>query len=334
MTTDDKQVKFTRQKPTVIPSSPSKANDGMDNRQEENTKSGPSNQHMLPKYRDRKQYLLKLSYVPVTICVVAFARAAFYRLIQYHPAACRRFGWYSSSSGEFTCDHKPLDFHAKSALIWLATFAIQVVLLAAGGRLASYHKYIGRIGMIGAFVNAGGMFWLAVHDLRYPMKDTDRPSDFTPFMFLVAVKLTLCLSLSLRALLQKPERDIERHMIWMFRGFITSFTTPVIRFYPLVLRTIAGQDCFEMHRDKMVMGAMFVSEICSAFIYYLAQKNTQPTFWDTFMKLQGLTLVFASLKELRFVAEHGTFIAGMAQCAWHSVHDSVHDHLVLGEENQ
>ncbi|KAG7355048.1 hypothetical protein IV203_004404 [Nitzschia inconspicua] len=180
--------------------------------------------------------------------------------------------------GEFTCDHKPLDFHAKFALRWLTTFAIQVGLLTVGRKIASYHKYFGRLGMIGAFGNAGGMFWLAIYDLLYPMKNTDRPSDFTPFMFLVAVKLTLCLSFSLHALLQKQQQDIEQHMIWMFRGFITSFTTPVIRFYPMVLRKIAGKECFDMHRDKMVMGAMFVSELCSVVIITWLKRRRSPNF--------------------------------------------------------
>jgi hypothetical protein len=156
------------------------------------------------------------------------------------------------------------------------------------------------------------------------MEGTDRPSDFTPFMFLVAFKLTLCLSFSLKALIKDKQgnRDIEQHMIWMFRGFITSFTTPVIRFYPLVLRLLAGQHCFEEHRHKMVMGAMFVSEVCSAFIYTLAQRKTQPKFWDNFMVLQAMTFAIATLKELRFATDHGLFISGMAQCAYNEQFNS------------
>ncbi|KAG7359094.1 hypothetical protein IV203_015683 [Nitzschia inconspicua] len=323
MTKFNKEVTFSKRKPTVIrPLLVDDARNDDDGIVEHQMKVEASNPDMLPKHRERKLYLLKLSYIPVAICVIAFARSAFYRLIRYHPDNCRRFGWYTSSSGEFTCDHKPLDFHAKFALLWLTIFAIQVGLLTVGGKIASYHKYFGRLGMIGAFGNAGGMFWLAIYDLLYPMKDTDRPSDFTPFMFLVAVKLTLCLFFSLHALLQKPQRDIEQHMIWMFRGFITSFTTPVIRFYPMVLRKIAGKECFDMHRDKMVMGAMFVSELCSVVIYYMAQKKTQTKFWDTFMKLQVLTFAFVTLKELVFAAKHGTFISGMAQCTLDRLCDS------------
>jgi hypothetical protein len=83
-------------------------------------------------------------------------------------------------------------------------------------------------------------------------------------------------------------------------------------FQPLILLRLAGHDCFEENRHKIVMGAMPVNEVCSVTVYYLGQKRTQPKFWDTFMKLQVLTLVFATLKEMRFASEPGTFISGMA----------------------
>lgn len=269
------------------------------------------NPAMIPKHRDRKNYLLALSGLPVLICVIAFARSAVYR-VTYKPEECKSFGWYSSSSGEFQCDYKPLDLHATFALAWLALFATQVCLLAFGK--PAWHRRVGRIGLLIAFSNAAGMLWLAFQDTVNPMERTDRPPDFTPFMFLVAFKLTACLILSVWCIYSK-ERDVEGHMLWMFRGFITSFTTPVIRFYPLVLRLVAGDECFDEHRDKFVMGAMFVAEATCVLMYTMAQRKTQPVFWDTFMKLQMVTMVFATLKELRFASTHGLFIKGMMECA-------------------
>lgn len=265
--------------------------------------------YYLEKHRDRRNFLLKLSYVPVVVCVLAFARSAFYR-ITYNPPECQSFGWFSSSSGEFQCDHKPLDFHAICALLWLGIYACQVVFLSLGWN--SWHKAFGKLGFIGAFVNAGGMFWLAIHDYLHPMEKTDRPADFTPFMFLVAFKLTACLIMSWLAV---TEHQYENHFLWMFRGFITSFTTPVIRFYPAVLRHLAGQECFQQNRDKFVMGAMFVSEVVCVVLYSLAQKRCRKQFWDVFMKLQLLTFAFSLFNEVRFAETHGVFFWGMAQCA-------------------
>jgi hypothetical protein len=273
---------------------------------------GQPNFRYLEKHRDRKNFLLQLSYTPILICVLAFARSAFYR-ITYNPPECSKFGWFSSSSGEFTCDHKPLDFHATLALAWLSVFSIQVGLMVFGqNRL---HKLFGKTGFSIAFANAAGMFWLAIHDTLHPMKTTDRPPDFTPFMFLVAAKLTLCLIFSVQAIMSKNNRDVENHFLWIFRGFITSFTTPVIRFYPAVLRHLAGRDCFEQHREKFVMGAMFVSELTCVILYSLAQVKTRKKFWDLFIKLQVLTFVTAAVKEFQFAGEHGLFISGMVQCA-------------------
>ena len=250
--------------------------------------------------------------MPILICILAFARSAYYR-VTYKPPECQSFGWFSSSSGEFQCDHKPLDLHASLALIWLAIFSTQVVLLYAGFNQA--HRLFGKLGFVGAFANALGMFWLAIQEAFYnPMERTDRPSDFTPFMFLVAVKLTVCLGFAVAAVMDSNNRNIEEHMLWIYRGFITSFTTPVIRFYPAVLRHLIGDDCFQDNRDKFVMGAMFVSELVCAIVYSMVQLRTRKVFWDVFMKVQALTFVAALVKEVEFVARNGTFVGGMVMC--------------------
>jgi hypothetical protein len=271
----------------------------------------PSPTWYYTKHQDRKNFILEFSYGPILVCVLAFARSAWYRLT-VTPEQCHSFGWFSSSSGEFQCDHKPLDWHASFALGWLATFSLQVLFLSTNTN--TLHKVFGKfLGLIIAFGNASGMLYFAVYDYLYPMEKTDRPADFTPFMFLVACKYSICLGLATKTILSK-DRDVEKHMLWMYRAFITSFTTPVIRFYPAVLRHLAGTDCFQEHREKFVMGAMFVSEIVCVVLYTLVQLRTQTKFWDTFMKLQVLTLGFATLKELQFASIHGAFLTGMVEC--------------------
>ena len=265
--------------------------------------------------------LLRLSYVPILVCVIAFARAAVYRLhgtIQREKGGCQRYGWYSSSSAEFQCDHKPLDIHATLALLWLAVYATQVLLLATDNH--AWHRRLGRLGLVVAILNCTGMFLLAVAELHpdTAMSQTDRPDDFTPFMFLVATKVSICVGLSIVSLYGKSKgRDLEGHKLWMFRAFLSSFTTPVIRFYPLVLRLLAGTDCFQQNREKFVMGSMFVSELVCVVVYTMAQRQTRPRekFWDLFMKLQVVTFIAALGKEMMFASAHGMFIIGMAQCA-------------------
>lgn len=277
----------------------------------ESTHSFPSSSSgaFLKKHHDRRHYVVQLSLGPVLICVISFAKAAFYRIVPPTTSDCTEFGWYSSSSGETQCDYKPLDYHAALALMWLATYAIQVSLIATGRQ--NIHKITGKVGFIVALANAAGMFYLAIQDTINPMPKTDRPPDFTPFMFLVATKVTICLLVSLMKI---RSQDVEGHILWIYRGFVSSFTTPVIRFYPLLLRMLAGQDCFDRNRTKFVMGAMFVSELVCIVLYTMVQRKTQKIFWDAFMKIQAVTFLIALVKDVKFASENGFFVTGMIQC--------------------
>ena len=238
------------------------------------------------------------------------------RPFSYHDNTCKQFGWYNSGNGSFACDHKPLNFHAITALIWLLIFAIQVGLLVAlptkiSGKI---HKYFGRLGMIGAFISAGGMFGLALHDVFHPMENSDRPSNFTPVMFVTGLKIVICLVMSTYAIMKK-NRNIDQHMIWIFRAFISSFGPPVMRVYPLILRRILdGEECFEANRHKGVMGAMFVSQITGSILFFIAQRYTQTKFWDGFIMFQTVAVIFSLCQEFIFASEHGTFLGGMIQC--------------------
>jgi hypothetical protein len=185
-------------------------------------------------------------------------------------------------------------------------------LLLAGK--SSWHRAIGKLCLVGGYGNAVGVFWFAYQEMINPMEKTDRPPDFTVFMLVAGFKMTLCLVLSTYSILKK-DRDFEGHMLWMYRGFLTSFTAPVIRFYPTVLRLLAGDDCFDENRHKFILGSMFVAELASCIMYTLMQRKTQPVFWDIFMKVQSVIFLSALVKEIRLYSTHGMFVTGMVGCA-------------------
>lgn len=298
------------------------------------------NPHMFQTLRQRKDFLLILSYVPVVICFIAFGFSAIFRFIRTteettetetvtatvsssssssfsykNPTMkCKRYGWYNSSSAKVSCDHKALDIHAISALAWLFIYAIQVVLLTF--RKGKWHRYFGYLGAIGAFANAGGMFWYTIDNIVNPMKNTNRPKDFTPFMIFVGAEIAVCIWLSFHALFWKAKkRDIDQHMIWIFRAFMISFSTPLMRFYPLVVRLMFGWECFEAHKHKFVMESMFVAAAVCTSLQVLAQRYTQRKFFDMFLIVQFAFFFVATAKEITYAWGHGSFIVGMVQCA-------------------
>ena len=257
----------------------------------------------------RKDYILKLSVIPIVVCFIAFTRSTIYRLTRV-PEGCKSFGWYSSSSAESSCDHKPLDWHASLAILWLITFTLQVFSLM--GKLNWFHKFFGKFGLVFAVFNVLGMLYLSVYDLLYPMEKTDRPKVFSIFMFITAIKIGNALRKSMVAL---QKHDYDAHMIWMFRAFITSFTTPVIRFYPLVLRSLAGDDCFHENRHLFVMGSMFAAEILCTIMYILSQRYTQKVFMDRFMQTQIVVALLVGFAEFYWVQDHSLFLVAMTKCA-------------------
>jgi hypothetical protein len=281
--------------------------------EEKNNEIIKSNEYVqssrLKTLNERKNYLLRLSIIPIVVCFIAFTRATIYRLILI-PKECLGFGWYSSSSAEFSCDHRPLDFHAVLAVIWLLTFTFQTLSLM--GNFNWFHRKLGSIGYPLAAFNVLAMLYLSMYDLLYPMEKTDRPKIFSIFMFLTAVKIGSALR---NAYIAIQNKQIDDHMIWMFRSFITSFTTPVIRFYPLVLRKIAGDDCFQENRELFVMGSMYVAEMSCLTMYVMAQRKTQKVFLDSFMKSQIMVAVLVGAAELYWVQNHNLFLTGMLSCA-------------------
>lgn len=234
-------------------------------------------------------------------------------LYQNPTMKCKRFGWYASGSAKVSCDHKALDIHGVSALGWLTVYAIQIVLLAI--HKGKWHKYFGYLGAIVAFINVGGIFWFTIDSIVNPMKETNRPKDFTPFMILIGVEVATCIWMSFYALFIKAKKDIDQHMIWICRAFMISFTTPIMRFYPLIVRLVFGWGCFEAHKKKFVIEAGFVSGVTCFILHFLTQRYTQRKFFDIFMVVQILFLFPVTTKQITYSSEHGSFLVGMVQCA-------------------
>ena len=294
------------------------------------TTAAASNPHMLPTLQQRKNFLLKMSYMPVAVCFISFGKAAVNRILSFHNNKCQKFGWYSSANGDVICDHKLMDFHAITALMWLAIFVIQVLVLI--WKKPKWHKYFGRLGMVGAFVTVGGMFWIAIQDMFHPIEDTDRPPHFTKFMVIVAATMMIFLIMSTYALMKK-KRDIDQHMIWIFRSFVTSFSTPMVRLYPLLLRVALGQSCLDMNRHRIAIESVFVSKLTIVLVYVIAQRYTQPKFWDMYMKFQFVTMMLSIFENFRYASEHGSFLSGMVQCALQQQQQHSDDMIVDGDSN-
>ena len=260
-----------------------------------------------PSHSKRLDKLAKLSLVPALVCFLAFTRSIIYRfsgragtfvgfgntLIKLENQ-CKRFGWLNNSVFEVVCDHRPLDIHALAAIAWLSIFTIQVLLIAfrrMNGMFQISHKTIGYVGFAIALTNIVGMFQLATYDFFYPMESkAGRPPAFTPFMWYVAFSTLQSTKLSWDALKVK---DIDMHALWMFRAFITTFSTPMIRFYPLVLRYLLGTECIRVNADRLVIGATTVSVAVCDLLHWKANQIYLKKPFDNFMisKMKFLVLL-------------------------------------------
>ena len=120
---------------------------------------------------------------------------------------------------------------------------------------------------------------------------------------------------------EKMRKLNKRSVFREHSGFLQSkferklFFRPIIRFYPMILRYLAGDDCFQENRGRFVMGAVTVSEITITILFSIAQRYTQPVFWSRFMIFQTVLCTLIVIYCVAFGWEHGFFIFGMAQCA-------------------
>jgi len=263
-------------------------------------------------------YLTNLSLMPCLICYLAFTRSIVYRFFwrpseyQGQDMTCPRFGWLNNASVRMTCDNRPLDIHATLALTWLTLFTVQTILRKFQFNTA--HKLIGKYLGWTTVVNVFGMLQLALYDIFSPMV-TERPPVFTPFMFMTAVIVFWCLYESWQGLRQRP-MDFDRHGLWMVRAFLMSFTTPVIRFYPILLRYIFSTPCIksEMALDTWVIGSMTVASTLTLYLFWLANKACLDDPVDLFLKGFIAFEIGAVIIDLYQTLTKGTFIGHMYKC--------------------
>merc|ERR1712048_689213 len=99
--------------------------------------------------------------------------------------------------------------------------------------------------------------------------------------------------------LKKKEYDV--HALWMFRAFVETFSTPVIRFYPLVLRYWFGTECVKLNDEKVVIAAATIALTMVTFYHYQANKMFFKQPIDSFMKVALMKLFVLLLVEARNV---------------------------------
>jgi hypothetical protein len=272
----------------------------------------------LPSLKDRINYLTNLSLTPCLICYLAFTRSAIYRFIstpdeyQGVDLKCSKFGWLNNASVRMTCNNRPLDIHATLAMMWLTLFTIQT--LAIKFKFHKMHKFVGKYLGIVALINVVGMLQMSVYDIFVPMV-TERPKIFTPFMFMTAWIVLGCLYMSNKGLSATP-RNIDQHILWMVRAFLMSFTTPVIRFYPIVMRYIFSTECIKQKEalDTWVIGSMTVASTGTLYLFWLANKACLKEPVDLFLKGFIAFEVCCIVIDLQQTATRGVFFWHMYTC--------------------
>ena len=284
----------------------------------------------LPTKDQRINYLVNVSIMPCLICFLAFTRSVIWRFFKEPPPVfegvdmtCSKFGWLNNASIRMTCNNRPLDIHATLAFLWLTLYTVQTMFQKFGMKKA--HRVVGKFGFILAILNVFGMVLLATYDIFYPM-ETERPPEFTWFMFMTAAIILYCI---IRSLLyvnfvpnlitsKKYPRDVEKHALWMCRAFLMSFTTPVIRFYPLILRYIFSTECIKKEESltTWVLGSMIVASTLTLVIFWLVNRNLmenkEPVDWFFmgFVGFEVMAIIIYMLQSFR----DGIFIVHMAEC--------------------
>jgi len=281
----------------------------------------------LKNVQDRLNVLCNLSLFPVAVCFLAFTRPVIYRLSgglkggdfvdvgsgnKEHVSIgqpCKRFGWINNAQFTVTCDNRSLDIHAVLACVWLVLFSVQIFAIKYNFR--GFHKQVGKFGMPIAFLNAFGMMQFAAYDFFFPMEYTSRPAVFTPFMWFLSVEMILYLKESYMAL---QKHDIGMHSLWMYRAFVKSFSTPVMRFYPMALRYAFGTECANLNKHKGVFAAMTVAAVFISALSYIANLYCLKQPMDKFMRTTFIKTAVTILVEVILAANSGSFIYGMFKC--------------------
>lgn len=300
------------------------------------------NPFRLTTQKARLDALCTLALFPVVVCFAAFTRPVIYRITGgLHGGTfkdvlhkgnenvdvgqpCKRQGWLNNAMFVVTCDNTSLDIHSVLAVTWLFLFTMQIFFIKYNFR--GFHKAVGKYGMPIAFVNALGMMQFAAYDFFYPMEYTTRPAAFTPFMWFLSVEMILYLKSSYDAL---QNHDITMHSLWMYRAFCKSFSTPVMRFYPMVLRYFFGTQCAALNGEKAVFAAMTVAAFFISGLSYIANLLVLEQPMDKFMKTTFIKSGVTLLIDLIFASSKGMFITGMYTC-WKVGPENFHPSMAFG----
>mmetsp|Transcript_44614 Transcript_44614/g.94941 ORF Transcript_44614/g.94941 Transcript_44614/m.94941 type:complete len:300 (+) Transcript_44614:153-1052(+) len=284
------------------------------------------NPHRIPTLKGRLDVLCNLLLAPVTICLMLFTRPVLYRLfgVGLHfvdilnnrkwdvvIAQCKGYGWINQATLKVTCEHRPLDVHAILAMVWIGVFGFQLVTIKLNFR--RFHKMAGQAGFALASMNTLGSLFLVMHLALYPIETaSNKPLLFAPFMWFVAMDMLFCLKRGYDAI---GKHDIDEHSLWLYRAFMGSFTTPVLRFYPLVVRYIFGTECVRLNKPRLLIGAVFVGLSFLFGATYVANRKVLKEPFDGYLAVRLVVCLLGVVAESLFVKKHGgTFIQGVHEC--------------------
>jgi hypothetical protein len=128
--------------------------------------------------------------------------------------------------------------------------------------------------------------------------------------------------------LQATPRDLDQHILWIVRAFFVSFTTPIIRFYPIVLRHIFSTECVKQKEnlETSVIGATTVAVLFCTYLNWLANKAYLKEPVDLFFMFFSAFTTFVVVVDVQQTLTKGFFFWNMYKCHRDGISD-VRDEL-------
>jgi len=245
---------------------------------------------------------------------------------------CKQFGWYNNGTVNMACDKKALDIHATLALMWLFFFTIQAMAIRFGFK--KFHMIAGLYYFFPvAMINVFGMAIITGSEIGNA-KST-RPREFYPFMILTMILIIFCLFKSFLALFPQSagfERSVDNHTLWIVRAFLVSFTTPVMRLYPIAMRMLFSTACVRQQEslEVFLIASMTVSIVVTTYFAWLQNKAVLENPFDPWFKAVLLIFGFGFLVDIIQTVNKGYFFYHMIKCYRASDEDTVDFALVFG----
>jgi len=245
---------------------------------------------------------------------------------------CKQYGWYNNGTVNMECDKLSLDIHATLALMWLFFFTIQAFAIRFGFK--KFHMIAGLYYIFPvAFLNVFGMAIITGAEMS--TSKSTRPKEFYPFMILTMILIIFCLFKSALALFPQSagfERNVDNHTLWIVRAFLVSFTTPIMRLYPITMRTLFSTNCIRQQESMEVflIASMTVSVIVTTYFVWLQNKAVLENPFDPWMKSIFVIFVIAFTVDIIQAVRKGYFFYHMIKCYRASDEDTVDFALVFG----